>query len=614
MLPRSNSRTPLRQILAVALIGGFATHAAALSNAFTYQGNLQESAIAANGTYDFQFVLQTAAGVPVGVPLLRDDVLVNQGIFTVEIDFGSAITSADFQLQIGVRQGAATGAFTSLSPATKITPTPQAQIAGFALEASTVSPGAIGTAQINAAQVQNRVAANCPAGQSIRAVNVDGSVSCESAGVGATGPAGPAGATGPAGAAGAIGATGTIGATGPTGTPGSLDAWSRLGNAATNPSTNFIGSTDNQAIEIRANNLRIARFAPVVANQNFGDAPNVVLGSSANIASAVGATVGGGGATRTSAGLCPECKNTSSGNFSVVAGGRNNSATALNATISGGEGHSANGFNSHIGGGVFNVASGSDSSVSGGNSNLASGDSSTVSGGDSNDASGTQSTINGGSTNAARGTRSTVGGGSNNCAGGDFSWAGGVGATVRPGNGIGDVQCAFGSSSGDANGDEGSFVWAGGGAIASSGPNQFLVRADGVYFGNVTVSDNVPTGRFINTSTGAHLTTGGVWTNASSRALKQNFTPINPLEILNKVNQLPISTWYYKTSSEGAHIGPMAEDFKAVFGFAGDGKSIGTVDADGVALAAIQGLNVKLEQLALENAALHARLEALEAR
>jgi len=55
----------------------------------------------------------------------------------------------------------------------------------------------------------------------------------------------------------------------------------------------------------------------------------------------------------------------------------------------------------------------------------------------------------------------------------------------------------------------------------------------------------------------------------------------------------------------------MAEDFKSAFNLAGNGKSIATVDADGVALAAIQGLNQKLEA---ENAQLRARLEAIEAR
>ena len=133
MLSLSNFRKIRGKILVAALSIGFSTLASALSNTFTYQGNLQEGAAAANGIYDFQFVLQTAAGVPLGAPLLRDDVQVNQGIFTVEIDFGSAITSADFQLQISVRPGASTGVFTSLAPATKITPTPQAQVAGFAI-------------------------------------------------------------------------------------------------------------------------------------------------------------------------------------------------------------------------------------------------------------------------------------------------------------------------------------------------------------------------------------------------------------------------------------------------------------------------------------------------
>lgn len=110
---------------------------------------------------------------------------------------------------------------------------------------------------------------------------------------------------------------------------------------------------------------------------------------------------------------------------------------------------------------------------------------------------------------------------------------------------------------------------------------------------------------------GATLSGGGVWTNQSSRTLKQGFAAINALEILNKVMDLPITTWTYKNSAEGTHMGPIAEDFKAAFGLAGDGKTIGTVDADGVALAAIQGLNQKLES---ENAELRARLEALEAK
>lgn len=109
----------------------------------------------------------------------------------------------------------------------------------------------------------------------------------------------------------------------------------------------------------------------------------------------------------------------------------------------------------------------------------------------------------------------------------------------------------------------------------------------------------------------ATLSNGGTWTNASSRTYKEGFSAINPLDVLHKLVAMPITTWTYKGSSEGTHMGPVAEDFKETFGLAGDGKSIGTVDADGVALAAIQGLNQKLES---ENAALKARLDAIEAK
>lgn len=111
----------------------------------------------------------------------------------------------------------------------------------------------------------------------------------------------------------------------------------------------------------------------------------------------------------------------------------------------------------------------------------------------------------------------------------------------------------------------------------------------------------------------ATLSNGGVWTNASSRTLKTGFVPINPLDMLSKVMSLPLSTWTYKGSTEGTHLGPMAEDFKAIFGLAGDGKSIGTVDADGVALAAIQGLNLKLSQAEQENRLLREELSAAKA-
>jgi hypothetical protein len=55
-------------------------------------------------------------------------------------------------------------------------------------------------------------------------------------------------------------------------------------------------------------------------------------------------------------------------------------------------------------------------------------------------------------------------------------------------------------------------------------------------------------------------------------------------------------TWAYTNSPDVRHVGPVAQDFHAAFGVGMDDKHIATVDADGVALAAIQGLNQKVEE------------------
>ena len=87
-------------------------------------------------------------------------------------------------------------------------------------------------------------------------------------------------------------------------------------------------------------------------------------------------------------------------------------------------------------------------------------------------------------------------------------------------------------------------------------------------------------------------------------------------EVLEKVAALPISRWNFKGDAETPHVGPMAQDFHAAFRLGTDERHIATVDADGVALAAIQGLNQKLmEELKrrdTENADLRNRLEAIE--
>jgi hypothetical protein len=112
----------------------------------------------------------------------------------------------------------------------------------------------------------------------------------------------------------------------------------------------------------------------------------------------------------------------------------------------------------------------------------------------------------------------------------------------------------------------------------------------------------------------------------SDRNMKENIQPVDPAVILDKVAALPIATWSFKEEANGTHIGPMAQDFHAAFGFGNTDTGIMTVDADGVALAAIQALakaqtevlgqvapvRDRVSELEEENKRLRERLEVLE--
>jgi hypothetical protein len=132
----------------------------------------------------------------------------------------------------------------------------------------------------------------------------------------------------------------------------------------------------------------------------------------------------------------------------------------------------------------------------------------------------------------------------------------------------------------------------------------------------------------ISTSTGAMLTTGGVWQNASDVNRKHLFATVSGEDVLMRLRALPINTWTYKVESdEVRHMGPTSQDFRAAFGLGTDERSIGTVDADGVALVAaqalearttsqdarIQALEARNAELERQNAEMRARLERIEA-
>jgi hypothetical protein len=109
----------------------------------------------------------------------------------------------------------------------------------------------------------------------------------------------------------------------------------------------------------------------------------------------------------------------------------------------------------------------------------------------------------------------------------------------------------------------------------------------------------------------------GTLAQGSDRDAKADFGPVDARAVLEKVAALPVQTWRYKTEETGTrHLGPVSQDFHAAFGLGANDKTITTVDEGGVALAAIQGLNLKLsEELTrrdAENAELKARLDKLE--
>jgi hypothetical protein len=144
----------------------------------------------------------------------------------------------------------------------------------------------------------------------------------------------------------------------------------------------------------------------------------------------------------------------------------------------------------------------------------------------------------------------------------------------------------------------------------------------GVYaHGYITASGNIYSYGNI-TALGSVCANNGV-NCISDRNAKQDFAPVNSRDVLDRVLALPLSTWSYISDPGVKHVGPMAQDFHAAFRVGIDDKSIATVDADGVALAAIQGLNQKVEErsqdagvrmqkLEAENRELKQRLGALE--
>ncbi|MFA6536154.1 MAG: tail fiber domain-containing protein, partial [Candidatus Paceibacterota bacterium] len=120
--------------------------------------------------------------------------------------------------------------------------------------------------------------------------------------------------------------------------------------------------------------------------------------------------------------------------------------------------------------------------------------------------------------------------------------------------------------------------------------------AGGVNTLRVGIGTSSPSGNYgpLTMASGAYVSQGGVWTDASSRTLKENFTALDSQSVLQKIQTLDVTRWNYKSESAGTtHIGPVAEDFYAAFNTGGPGgtMSISPLDTSGVALLGIQAIS-----------------------
>ena len=421
---------------------------------FTYQGQLSDGGSLANGDYDFIFRLYDGSDPNTatlkGSAVTVDDLPVSNGVFTATIDPGMLFDGIPLWLEVSVRPGNSTGSYMPLLPLQSITAAPEAQVSlsvvQNAIGSLEISNGSITNADLADSSVTTAKLANGSVGNSQLSADAvdsgkiaDGTV----ANVDLAGNINPTKISGTAWTSSNDGSGSGLDADRLDGQDSST-FWQTGGNGPAAGA--FLGTNNSEPLEFRVNGKRVGVITDAVDSGNH--APNVLLGAENNgiNANAAGATVSGGGG------------NIASGKYATVSGGSSNSASWNYSTVGGGDSNTASAYRATVGGGF------------------------------SNRASGYRATVGGGSSNIASGYSATVPGGSTNSAGGSYSLAAGYRAKVR------DSHSSSIYYSGDSNGDEGTFVWADSTStdFISTGPNQFLVRANG----GMGVGTNSPQAQF----------------------------------------------------------------------------------------------------------------------
>jgi len=378
----------------------------------------------------------------------------------------------------------------------------------------------------------------------------------------------------------------------------------------------FVGGGGNNVAG--ASGSTTATYATVGGGEgnNAKSQAATIGGGQYNDANANHATIAGGGSTDDT----ESTGNVVYDEYGTVGGGGNNAAgasgstTASYATVAGGENNNAGGGHSVVGGGLGNNVEDSYTTIGGGRSNKATMAYATVAGGDNNEAKGFGSFIGSGYLHEITETASTIPGGRGNRVTGFEAFAAGAYAEAAHNN---TFVWNDGSGASDDSGDLDDRFSSGtsDGTSGVTGSNTFHVKATGGVR-MVTAADN---------SQVAYIPDGSAgWSNTSTRTVKTNVEPVEPEAALSGVESLEVATWEYEDGDdEGAgvtHVGPMAEDFHDAFDVGDSEQTINSINADGVAFAAIQGLSERLErkderidELERENEQLRERLAEIEA-
>lgn len=319
-------------VLCVLALGG--AQAAPLGTAFTYSGRLKYQNQPANGSFDLQVKLydDATAGNQVGPTVSVNTLNLANGLFVTSLDFGSGVFNGTaYWLDIAARPSG-NGPFTALSPRQPVNPAPHALYAPTAGIANTAAANSI-----DGASIQNNAvrAANIASGQVVKSLN--GLTDTVTLQAGANVSLTPSGNTL------------TIAASGGGGGSG----WSLTGNAGITPGLNFLGTTDNHPLELRAFGGRGLSLESVSRGDLFSseDSMNLVggFGQNAIASGALGGTVAGGGGSAFAAGMFFSFPNQVTGDYGTVGGGSDNTA-GPSATVPGGSGNLA--------GGLYSLAAG----------------------------------------------------------------------------------------------------------------------------------------------------------------------------------------------------------------------------------------------------------------